>query len=142
MPRCAMPGPADALMGTFQLLPVDRVLFGPGRVEALAEEVERLGARRAFIITGRSLATKTDLVQRVERLLGERHAGTFAKTRQHVPSQGVIEAAGQARSAEADLLVGLGGSSPVDCAKLVALTLAEAWTEAEQLNTRADRRHR
>jgi alcohol dehydrogenase class IV len=137
-----MPGPADALTGSFEFLPVDSVLFGPGRVEALAGEVERLGARRAFIITGRTLATKTDLVGRVERLLGDRHAGTFAETRQHVPSRGVIAAAVQARAAEADLLISFGGSSPVDCAKLVALALAEGWTEADQLNARADRTNR
>jgi maleylacetate reductase len=137
-----MPGPAEALSGNFQFLPVDSVLYGPGRVAALPDEVERLGARRAFIITGRTLATKTDLVRRVEELLGNRHAGTFAETRQHVPSRGVIAAAVQARAAEADLLISFGGSSPVDCAKLVALALAEDWTEADQLNARADRTNR
>src|SRR5919206_1010914 len=116
-----MSAPADPLTGVFQCLPVERVLFGPGRVEALGEEVDRLGGRRAFIITGRSLATKTDIVRRVEQLLGERHAGTYAETRQHVPSRGVIEAADRARAAGADVLISLGGSSPVDCAKLMAL---------------------
>ena len=132
----------EAPSGVFQFLPVERVVFGPGRVEELAEQVERLGGRRAFIITGRSLATKTDLVRRLERLLGERHAGTYAETKQHVPSRGVIEAARRARAAEADLLVSFGGSSPVDCAKLVALTLAEGWTEPDELNARANRRDR
>ena len=138
MSRSALPAPT----GAFQFLPVDRVVFGPGRVSDLAEEVERLGGERAFIITGRSLATKTDHVRRVEQLLGDRHAGTYAETRQHVPSRDVIEAAAHARAAGADLLIGLGGSSPVDCAKLVALTLAEGWTEAGQLNAKADRRNR
>jgi alcohol dehydrogenase class IV len=81
-------------------------------------------------------------VRRVEGLLGERHAGTFAEARQHVPSRGVIEAARRAREAGADLLVSVGGGSPVDCAKLVAFVLAEGYTEAEQLNARADRRNR
>ena len=134
-----MPGSADTVTGAFRFLPVDGVLFGPGQVESLPTELERLGGRRAFIITGRSLATKTDIVRRVERLLGERHVGTFAETRQHVPSQGVIAAALEARAAGADVLVSVGGSSPVDCAKLVALALAEEWSDAEQLNARADR---
>lgn len=134
-----MPESAAIVTGAFRFLPVDGVLFGPGQVTALPGELERLQRRRAFIITGRSLATKTDLVRRVERLLGERHVGTFAETRQHVPSQGVIAAALQARSAGADVLVSVGGSSPVDCAKLVALALAEEWTDADQLNARADR---
>lgn len=137
-----MPDPTDALTGVFEFLPVDRVLFGPGQVEALPEQVERLGARRAFVITGRTLATKTDLVRRIEKLLGQRHVGTYAEARQHVPSRGVIEAASQARAAGADVLVSVGGSSPVDCAKLSALALAEAWTDAAPLNARADRRNR
>lgn len=130
---------ADAPSGIWHFLPVDRVIFGPGRVEMLPQQVDQLGGRRVFVITGRSLATKTDLVQRVERLLGERHAGTYAETKQHVPSLGVIEAARQARAARADLIVSFGGGSPVDCAKLVALALAEDWTDVAQLNARADR---
>ena len=133
---------AAAPAGVFLFLPVERIIFGPGQVEALPGQVDKLGGRRAFVITGRSLATKTDLVQRVERLLGERHVGTYAETKQHVPSQGVVEAARQAREARADLIVSFGGGSPVDCAKLVAYALAEDLTEAAQLNARADRSNR
>lgn len=128
--------------GVFQFLPVERVIFGPGRVEALPGQVDALGGRRVFIITGQSLATKTDLVKRAETLLGKRHAGTFAETKQHVPSRGVIEATRQAREAGADLIVSFGGGSPVDCAKLVALGLVEDWTDTSQLNARADRTNR
>ncbi len=137
-----MPTSTDAPKGVFQHLPIERIVFGPGQVEMLGSQLDQLGARRAFVITGRSLATKTDLLQRVERLLGDRHAGTYAQTRQHVPSRGVMEAARQARAVGADALVAFGGGSPVDCAKLVALALAEGWTEATQLNANADRARR
>jgi alcohol dehydrogenase class IV len=132
----------DAPAGVFQFQPVERVIFGPGKVATLPEQVDALGGKRAFIITGRSLATKTELVKRVEALLGDRLAGTFAETKQHVPSRGVIEATRQARAAGADLLISFGGGSPVDCAKLAALGVVENWTEASQLNARADRTNR
>jgi alcohol dehydrogenase len=134
-----MPQSPTPPAGIFQYLPVERVLFGPGKVEALPEQVDRLGARRAFVVTGQSLATKTDLVRRVEALLGERHAGTFAETKQHVPSRGVIEVARRAREAGADLLVSFGGGSPVDCAKLAAFALGEGITDPEALLARASR---
>lgn len=137
-----MANSSAAPSGVFQFWPIDRVVYGPGQVESLPKQVERLGCRRAFIITGRSLATKTDLVKRVESLLGDRHAGTFSDTKQHVPSRGVIEATRQARAFGADLIVSFGGGSPVDCAKLVALGLAEGWEDVAPLNARADRTNR
>ena len=125
--------------GTFTHPPIERVVYGPGRVSALAEEVARLGARRVFVITGRTLATKTEIVRRVEGLLGERHAGTFAEIGQHAPSEGVAEAVRQAREAGADALVSVGGGSPIDATKLIALALAEGWSEASELTANATR---
>src|SRR6266568_1020027 len=113
-----------------------RVVYGCGRVEELPAQVDQLGAKRAFVITGQSLATKTDLVRQIEGLLGERHVGTYAETKQHVPGRGVLEAARQARGVGADILIAFGGGSPVDCAKLIALALAEEWNDASQLNAR------
>ncbi|MCP6582658.1 hypothetical protein NL505_29990, partial [Klebsiella pneumoniae] len=43
---------------------------------------------KAFIITGKSLANKTDLVKQVEELLGAKHhAGTFADIGQVISPQ-------------------------------------------------------
>jgi alcohol dehydrogenase class IV len=45
-----------------------RVISGVGAVEELAAQLEKLGKKRAFILTGNSLAKKTDLVAKVEAL--------------------------------------------------------------------------
>ncbi len=97
----------------------DRVISGLGAVERLGAELERLDARRALLITGRTLATQTPLVARVEELLGSRHAATFAGCAQHVPGTSVREARAQAEACRADALVVFGGGSPVDTAKMV-----------------------
>lgn len=78
---------------------------------------------RAFIITGRTLSERTDLVRRVEGLLGEKHAGTFAGMGQHTPGSAVENAAEQAGDAGADLLVSFGGGSVIDGTKAVAVKL-------------------
>ena len=134
-----MRGAEDAPRGTFAYPAAERVLYGPGQAAALADETARLGVRRAFVITGQSLATRTDVVGRVEAHLGGRHAGTFAGIGQHAPSRGVAEAARRAREAGADALVSVGGGSPIDAAKLVALALAEGWTEPAQFTAHATR---
>jgi len=108
--------------GTHTFLPTSRVHFGAGCLERLEEEAR--SSDRAFIITGRTLHEETDLIQRVERLLGERHAGTFASMSQHTPGSVVEMAAGEAEMSGADMLVGVGGGSVMDGTKAVARQLS------------------
>jgi alcohol dehydrogenase len=114
---------------SFVHLPVDRVIYGVGALTDLPGEVERLGRRRVFVVTGTSIATKTGLLERVTGLLGERCAGTFSGSVQHVPKRTILEAAAMAREAQADCLVSLGGGSPIDTTKAVALALDEGVTD-------------
>ena len=107
--------------GTHTFLPTARVHFGADALEKLEDEARPYG--RAFVITGRSLNEKTDLIRRVEALLGGRHAGTFAGIGQHTPGGTVEKAAIQAEMAGADLLVAVGGGSVIDGTKAVARQL-------------------
>jgi maleylacetate reductase len=107
--------------GTHTFLPTARVHFGANSLEKLEEEARPHG--RAFVITGRSLNEKTDLIRRVEALLGDRHAGTFAGIGQHTPGGTVEQAATQAETVAADLLVAVGGGSVIDGTKAVARQL-------------------
>ncbi len=102
-----------------------RVLHGPGAVQQLPEEVARLGCERAFIVTGTSMATKTPHLDRLRDLLGKACVGAMSGVRQHVPKSGLASAAEQAAAVKADLLVSLGGGSPIDAAKGVAGLLAD-----------------
>lgn len=106
-------------MGTRVYLPTSRVHFGPGSLEKLDEEVRDF--QRAFVITGRTLFEETDLVRRVEGMLGEKYAGTFSGMGQHTPGSAVEKAAEEA--GETDLLVSVGGGSVIDGTKAVAVRL-------------------
>jgi maleylacetate reductase len=105
--------------GTHTFLPTERVHFGAGSLEKIEEEAR--SGDRAFVVTGRSLYERTDLVRRVEALLGEKHAGTFSGMSQHTPESAVEGAAREAR--DADLLVSIGGGSVIDGTKAVAREL-------------------
>jgi maleylacetate reductase len=104
--------------GIHTFLQTTRVHFGVDALENLEEEARSYD--RAFVITGRSLNEKTDLISRIEAMLGGRHAGTFAGIGQHTPAGAVERAAVEAESAAADLLVSVGGGSVIDGTKAVA----------------------
>jgi alcohol dehydrogenase class IV len=120
--------------GVFTFSSQERVIFGKGFVKQLPAEIDRLGGQRAFVITGRTLATKTGILGYIQEILGPRCVGVFFPISQHVPRRDVIAAASQARDAKTDVLVSLGGGSAVDGTKAVALCLAEGIVEEEQLN--------
>jgi alcohol dehydrogenase class IV len=107
--------------GTHTFLQTTRVHFGADALEKLEEEAWPYD--RAFVITGRSLNEKTNLVRRVEALLGGRYAGTFAGIGQHTPGGAVEQAAVGAELAATDLLVSVGGGSVIDGTKAVAREL-------------------
>src|SRR5829696_5820857 len=102
--------------GVHTFLPTSRVYFGAGSLNELEEEARAYD--RAFVVSGRSLNEKTDLVRRVERLLRGKHAGTYDGMSQHTPGSAVERAAQEAK--DADLLVSVGGGSVIDGTKAVA----------------------
>lgn len=93
--------------------------------DRLRSEVERSGATRAFVITSPSIAGRTNTVERVERALGETHAGTFSEIANDATYASVAAATDAARAANADLLVAVGGGSVIVAARAVDIFLCE-----------------
>ncbi|OOF92049.1 hypothetical protein ASPCADRAFT_399445 [Aspergillus carbonarius ITEM 5010] len=82
---------------------------------------------KAIIITGNSLATRTPLVQRLQTLLTPtHHAATISTITQHNPSHILDDALSTILTLHAtdptiNTLISLGGGSPIDSAKILAL---------------------
>ncbi len=100
-----------------------RVRFGPGSVRQLPSLMTELGARRAFVVCGRTVASG-DMLARVTAALGERCAGVYDGVTAHTPIEKVREAAQRLEAIGADTIVSVGGGSAIDAAKGVALTRA------------------
>ncbi|MFO1329856.1 MAG: iron-containing alcohol dehydrogenase [Rubrivivax sp.] len=134
-PAAPSPDPYAGLpAGTFAIAAQERIVHGRPAAAVLRDEVERVGARRAFVVTGRSLGTLADgPVQRIEAALAGRHAGTWAAVRAHSPREDVVAAASAARAAGADLVVAVGGGSAIDAAKGVLLCLWHGLTSPDEL---------
>src|SRR5215472_13405117 len=127
-------GRAEMLSGIYRFPAMDRVVFGNPFAETLAQEVDRIDARAVFVLASGTLSRETNLVERLQRVLGNRFAGLCAKIGTHTPRTDVVAAANAAREAGADLLVTLGGGSVTDGAKMVALCLGNGVAEPEQLD--------
>ena len=105
--------------GEYTYLPIERVHFGSGSISELRTELDRLGANRPFLVTGQSIAKKTDLISRIEDASGRNLAGVFSEIKQHAPTSGITHATSAVREAKADSLISLGGGSPIDSTKII-----------------------
>jgi alcohol dehydrogenase class IV len=97
-----------------------RVVFGAGRIDQLAGEIERLGLNRALVL---STPGQRHLAERAAGLLDNRAVGIYAGAVMHVPV--VVAAAAHAEAARlhADSCVAIGGGSTIGLAKAIALEL-------------------
>ena len=95
----------------------EQVTAGRGAVATLPAQCDERGLRRVAVVTGRSLSQRTPVVRRVEELLGERHAVTFAGMREHTPASAVEEIVALLRGHGVDGVVAVGGGSPIDGTK-------------------------
>ena len=110
-----------------------RIVFGNGKTDSLREEIQKLGGKRALILSGRSVADKTESVQRVENFLGGVSVAAYAGLTQRAPLAAAVEAANMATDAGVDTLIGVGGSTISDAARMIAVLMAEGITTVEQL---------
>ena len=106
-------------MRTVTLLQPKKIVFGPGCAIQCAEDVLALGLRRAFVVTSPPIV---DLVRPLADALenGGAHVAIHSEIVTE-PSVNMFEAAlAAARATEPDVVIGLGGGSSMDVAKLVA----------------------
>ena len=99
-----------------------RVVFGVGAAAQTGQEAKRLGGTRALLVTDRGVIA-TGLAERVVRGLGEAgiEVATFADVDPNPIERNVHEGVAALRDSRADVIVALGGGSPLDVAKIIRL---------------------
>ncbi|OJD21906.1 hypothetical protein ACJ73_06750 [Blastomyces percursus] len=123
----------STLHGAYTTSPTKYMLYGRGKksnyenlgcITLLPTVIANIGASKAFIITGKSLYEKTPVISSIEAILGEaHHAGTYSGVREHAPIADIEAAVAAVRESGADVLLSVGGGSPIDAAKAVAYHL-------------------
>jgi maleylacetate reductase len=90
----------------------DDLRFGAGALADLPELLSGLEIARPFVVTTHRGAETAAAIPA---------AAVYAGVRRHAPIETVAEAVSQARSVEADAIIGLGGGSAIDTAKAVSV---------------------
>jgi alcohol dehydrogenase class IV len=98
-----------------------RVVFGVGSLASLPAELDRLGAKRALLL---STPEQAETVKQVAASLGERAAGVYDRAVMHVPIEVAQEARRVAKELGADCCVTVGGGSTTGLGKAIALVSA------------------
>ncbi|HZO03397.1 MAG TPA: maleylacetate reductase [Burkholderiales bacterium] len=96
-----------------------RVVFGAGALCKLPDELARLGAKRALVL---STPEQKDSANAVAKALGGHCVGTYDKAVMHVPIDIAEDARRVARELGADCCVTVGGGSTTGLGKAIALT--------------------
>ena len=109
-------------MNTVILQQPKRVLFGPGCVERTADEFASAARRRIFVVSSPTAARLNPGLMAAWRAKGAEVEVNDTVNRE--PEIALFESVlGAARAFAPDAVVGLGGGSPLDVAKLVAALL-------------------
>ncbi len=120
------------VQGTVELQMPGRIVYGRPAGAALRDEMGRLGAEAALIVTTPSFVDHPYLAG-IRTALGASLRGVFTGMTAHTPESAVFECAAQARAAGAQVLIAVGGGSAIDGIKIVRLCLDEGYTTTEQL---------
>lgn len=102
-----------------------RLYSGRDALENLPAELKRWKSQKAFIVCGRSVSRKTNLIDRIAKILGTTYAGRYDEIDKDTTLASVQAAAAAARAANADLLIGVGAGSVIQGTRVVAVLLAE-----------------
>jgi maleylacetate reductase len=120
--------------GEYRYIAQEKVIFGRPAAEVVAQQATARGASKVFIVSGRSLSRKTDVVAGISNALGERFAGLFDECEEHTPRESVIALTRRLRESGADLVVTIGGGTPIDTVKVALLCLEVGATTEKDLD--------
>jgi maleylacetate reductase len=101
------------------------IRWGAGSVVELGAEVARLGGARVALVSTRSVAGDPAVMGRVRDALAGCPPVATVTIGQHAPLAQIERGTGEVDAAGADLVVSLGGGSPIDAAKIVARDVAD-----------------
>ena len=121
-------------MATALTLP--RLVFGPGTLAKLPDELALLGVRRPLLISDRGLEA-AGLVAKI-MLAAPVIAAQFLDVPENPTAEGADGAAGAWRDGGCDSIIALGGGSVLDTAKLVAALVTSGLDSAADMIGRPD----
>lgn len=95
------------------------IVIGSGAIE----HVKNIAARKAFIVTGGKSMIASGVIAKLEKLLGEIGCQTqvYSGIKKNPDTGDVLGGLSKMREYQPDLLIAVGGGSPMDAAKVMAI---------------------
>jgi alcohol dehydrogenase len=111
-------------VGEFNLTRLERVIYGPGKIATLKDEMDRRELKRALVVTTDAVAA-LPILKDVTDSLGDRCAGVFSGVVMHVPRKTTEDLQREIEGVDADSVVSFGGGSPIDSSKVALFGLLD-----------------
>ena len=106
---------------TYTYSPLDRVIWDTQATDAILNEVERLNVNKVYIVASSTLSKKTDEISKIKNILGNKFVGLFDNCIQHSPLENVIDCVKSVQEKNPDIIITVGGGTPIDTVKVVQL---------------------
>ena len=126
----------NPLLSSFTWANTTRVVFGAGRLAELPAIIGEFAGSKApvFLVTGRRNLRERGLMERIVDSIGADRLTLFDEVTPF-PSPRLVEAALEAcREASCELVVAIGGGSPIDVGKIVSVLMTHDGTPQEYLS--------
>ena len=113
--------------------PLDRVIWDTPSLEAIESEIKRLNVKKVFIVSSSTLSKKTNEINKVIDNLGKKFVGLFDNCIEHSPLENVIECANEVQKHSPDIIITIGGGTPIDTVKVVQLCYSLGINSVDEL---------
>lgn len=110
------------MFNAFEFFNIGRICFQPGAIKKLGEEVKALGGSKVFLVTDKGVSKSGLLARAIESL--EKEALTYAVFDEVEPNpslETVQKGCNLIKEKGGDILVAVGGGSPIDTAKAIGI---------------------
>ncbi|KAK5371129.1 hypothetical protein LTR20_007265 [Exophiala xenobiotica] len=98
-----------------------RVVFGPGSINKLPEEIKRLGLKSPLLLSTPQQVSQAEDLAKILTSGSIEPAGTYTNATMHTPSHITEEAMSFLKSKSADCVVSIGGGSTIGLGKAISI---------------------
>ncbi|MGW9027265.1 iron-containing alcohol dehydrogenase [Streptomyces sp. NPDC055722] len=116
----------ETAIRTYDPSTVGRVVHGVGALGEVPALLREIGSKRLVVVTSKSIIERTDWLDRLGKLVGDRLAAVASPIGPHTPVADVAGVEKTSSDVGADAILAFGGSSVADGAKIAALRLGGA----------------
>ena len=112
------------MTNSYTYSPLEKVYWDIRAEEALENEIKRLNLNSVFIVASSTLTNKTEEISKIKDTLGKKFTGLYDRCIEHSPLENVIDCVNEVEKVNPDIILTIGGGTPIDTVKVVQLCVS------------------